>query len=145
MQLLRRRVALIRHHGFPDDAAKALQHLDMEGMSSEDSEGELGTRRTFRIKKLPWRSDELTLWLQRIDKLSLKNNHAEVLARRVEHRRRVASDKTSAKRSPPYGLPVNFYNPSWLESRDSRFLRRLGIHSTKLSLPKIDEYAPAAH
>jgi hypothetical protein len=116
----------------------------MEGMSSEDSEGELGTRRTFRIKKLPWRSNELTLWLQRIDKLSLKNSHAEVLARRVEHRRRVSSDKTSNKRPPPYGLPVNFYNPTWLESRDSRYLKRLGIRSTKLPLPKIDEYAPAA-
>jgi hypothetical protein len=117
----------------------------MEGMSSEDSEGELGTRRSFRIKKLPWRSDELTLWLQRIDKLSLKNSHAEILARRVEHRRRLSSDKTSDKRSPPYGLPVNFYNPSWLGGRDSRFLKRLAINSTKLPLPKIDDYAPAAH
>jgi len=135
----------VEHHGFPDEAAKTLRLLDIDGMSSEDSEGEPGTRHTFRIKQLPWRSDELTVWLHRIDKMPLKNKGNEVLAHRMEQRRRVTSDKTSDACAPPHGLLTNFYKSKWLDQQDKRFVTRLGISRTKLVLPVIDEYVPTQY
>jgi hypothetical protein len=136
---------LLKHHGFPGQIVTAVEGLDIDGMSSEDSEGELGTRRLFRIKKLPWRSDKLGTWFHRIDALPLKNAHDSVLTRRVEHRQRLTSDRISDKRSPPHGLPINLYNQDWLRGRDSRFLKRLGIKNDNLNLPTIDEYTPSIH
>ncbi|PVF92389.1 hypothetical protein CPB86DRAFT_841679 [Serendipita vermifera] len=141
-QLLGRRLALLRHHRFPKDCLKMVEDsLGVDGMSSEDSDGEVGTNRSFIIKNIPWRNEDLTKWLQRVDALPLKNKANVPLARRWKPRNRVVSDMQSTRRRPATGLPLNFYKSDWLMGQDSRSRTRLGAVAS-FELPKIDEYAP---
>ncbi|KIM24779.1 hypothetical protein M408DRAFT_317077 [Serendipita vermifera MAFF 305830] len=61
-QLLGRRLALAKHHDLPDRSITLLENLDIDGMSSEESDGEIGTKRVFKIKSLPWRSGTKRLY-----------------------------------------------------------------------------------
>jgi hypothetical protein len=126
------------HHGFPAAAVSMVENLDLDGMSSEASEGEMGMARIFRIKKLPWRNPDLTTWLHRIDRLPLKNLHNSVLTKRSVQRERHFSDIVSTKRPPVVGLPRNLYNPHWLQRQDSRAQKRLAALDDDFDLPSID-------
>lgn len=140
-QLHCRCVALAKHHELPNHALQLLNYLNTEGMSSEESLGPPGTRRTYKIKTLPWRSKALTQWLQRIDALPLQNANGDVLRRRADHRLRQISDEVSLSRSPVSGLPRNLYDGDWLKSRESRFKRKLGVKAMDYDLHKLDPYS----
>jgi hypothetical protein len=135
-------MALLRHHEFPEGSIQLLEHLDIDGMSSEESVGEPGTRRTYKIKKLPWRDQEFTAWLQRIDGLPLKNAQQSILPRRSDYRTRMVSDLVSESRPPVSGLPSSLYKAEWLQNRNPKFLEKLKVQDVKFSLPQIDQYIP---
>lgn len=113
--------------------------LDVEGISSEESEGEIGENRAFKIKSLAWRSPELTTWLHRIDRLPTKNNLGDVIPKRMVHRRRQTSDLLSESRPPVPSLQRNMYNQNWLQKRPPRFIKQL-CTSGELVLPALDRY-----
>jgi hypothetical protein len=140
-QLLGRRLALLKHHHFPKACVKMVEELSADGMSSEESEGEAGMPRVFKIKKLDWRSEELSTWLHRVDDMPVKNKQNSVLHHRSMRRVRNFSDKVS-RRPPVCGLSVNLYKGEWLGRQDLRSRRRLGDVDRPLDLAPIDEYLP---
>lgn len=140
---------MVEHHQFPEIAVEILEKLDKDGMSSEDSDGEpgtgTGTGRMFRIKRLPWRSSELTEWLHRIDGLPTKNSSGAVLAKMSTYRSRISSDAESKTRPPVCGLPRNFYRSDWVRLQSKRAIREVGVSPMDISLPKIDEFTAVSH
>lgn len=116
-----------------------VEALDVEGVSSEESEGEIGGERTFKVKNLAWRSPELTTWLHRIDKLPTKNSLGEVIHKRTAQRRRQTSDLVSESRPPVPSLKSNMYNQSWLQRRPTRYIKQLCADGEFL-LPALDRY-----
>lgn len=144
-QLLHRRKAMVKHHQFPDIAVQLLDKLDKEGMSSEESEGEPGTtERVYRIKKLPWRSPEVTQWLHRVDAMPTKNTNGAVLSRMASYRTRVTSDLESDSRPPIRCLLKTLYRPEWLRLQLPSSLKDLSVSNVKVTLPKIDDFAPVS-
>jgi hypothetical protein len=142
-QILGRRLALLNHHNFPDYAIDMVEALDIDGMSSEESEGEVGVEpRSFTIKKLPWRSPDLTEWLHRVDGLPTRNAQNAVLTKRAFHRQRRRGDIISANREPVARLSVNLYHPNWMKQQDIRAKARIGALEDGFELPKIDEFTP---
>jgi hypothetical protein len=119
-----------------------VETLDIDAMSSEESEGEVGMERRFRVKKLPWRNLELATWLHRIDALPTKNAANSVLTKRRTHRLREHSDIISRQRPALSGMPVNFYQAEWLQAQDSRTAKRLGAVEQPFILPAIDQFLP---
>lgn len=119
-----------------------VRELGIDGMSSEDSEGEIGTERVFQIKKLPWRDQEVTSWLRRLDGMPHKNNRNEVLKGILYRRKRVPSDLETIRRGPVNRLPQNLYRRDWLKAQSTRSLKRLGAKDVNLVLPKIDAFIP---
>jgi hypothetical protein len=141
-QLLGRRLALMRHHAFPQETIELVEQMDIDGMSSEESEGEVGIDRTYKIKCLPWRSHELGTWLQRVDAMPTKNMQNHVLYKRSNYRRRVSSDNESQRRGPVGCLPTNMYSADWIKNQAGRAVTRLGVIKEPMLLPKIDDLTP---
>lgn len=129
---------MAQHHNLPKAAVDLIEALDVEGASSEESEGEIGDQRGFKIKTLPWRSPHLTTWLHRIDELPAKNNLGATLPRRMGHRRRQASDLVSQDRPPVPKLQANLYNADWLQKRPPRFAKQLCCDG-EFVLPALDQ------
>ncbi|KAG8830692.1 hypothetical protein FRC17_004412 [Serendipita sp. 399] len=136
-QLLDRRLALAEHHGYPDGAIKLIKDLGLQGMSSEESEGEVGGSRTYEIKRLPWRADVLSEWLHHIDRLSAVNLHQCVLYRRSYARNRRLSLMSSESRLPVVGLPHNLYDPTWLKHLGNSGRLRLRPQPQEFPLPNV--------
>jgi hypothetical protein len=114
-----------------------LHLLDVDGMSSEESEGDVnGEDRRYHIKGLPWRSLDLSRWLRHIDQFPYELNPNN--RRRSTRRRRSESNKVSIGRVPPRGLPASFFCEAWLEQQSQGALHRLGLSVTeKMDLPKL--------
>jgi hypothetical protein len=129
----------LNHHHFPADSIALVEKLGAAAMSSEESLGEFGGPRKFKIKSYPWRSPELTTWLHCIDSLPLKNSLGVTMAHRTISRRRENSDLESTH-PPRKGLPTNFYNRDWVSRQDERTVARLSIKETPFDLPKIDSF-----
>lgn len=132
----------MRHHTFPQDTIEVVEQLDIDGMSSEESEGEVGVNRSYKIKRLPWRSHELGTWLKRVDAMPMKNMQNDVLSKRCNYRQRIPSDKESQRRGPVNRLPTNMYNAEWIRDQGDRAVMRLGVIKELMLLPKIDDLTP---
>lgn len=130
----------MKHHNFPKAAVDLVESLDMEGVSSEESEGEIGEHRIYKVKALPWRNPQLTAWLHRIDTLPTKNSLGAVMSKRVTHRCRQGSDLVSEERPPVPDLHRNMYEPNWLQKRPARFAKQLCVDS-EFTLPALDPYS----
>jgi hypothetical protein len=117
-------------------------------MSSEDSDGEPGTGsntgRLFRIKRLPWRSTELTEWLHRVDRMPTKSSSGAVLAEMATYRNRVPSDLESQARPPVKGLPRNLYKTDWMRLQSKRAAKEVGLLAVDVPLPRIDDFTPVS-
>lgn len=129
----------MEHHNVPKPAVDLVEALDMEGISSEESEGEIGEDRTYKVKALPWRNPQLTAWLHRIDRLPIKNRLGAVMSKRTTYRRRQDSDLVSEERPPVPSLHRNMYEPNWLQKRPPRFSKQLCVDGD-FTLPALDPY-----
>jgi hypothetical protein len=130
----------MKHHGLPSGVIDLVKMLGINGMSSESSDGDIGGNdRTYLVKRLPWRSDELTTWLHRIDALPRKNRVGVNLTHYTVSRKRELSDLESV-RPPRRRLPVNFYDREWMSQQDDRSRARLGINVHVFNLPKLDQF-----
>ncbi|CAG8605338.1 15219_t:CDS:2 [Acaulospora colombiana] len=137
----RRRVALMKYHDFPSDSITMVKSLGVDGVSSEESDGESesGSDRIFKIKRLSWRSPDLTTFLRRIDELPLKKRGKRPLYQRRLRRRRVVADINSEGRDAVPSLPSNLYRTEWLQSLNERARKKLDTQKDAFVFPRIDD------
>lgn len=114
-QLLNRRVSALEQHDFD---TKTLTLLGVDGMSSDDSDrDEDGTVCSYIIRRVPWRSDELSDWLRQIDNVPTTTT----LGRKGKHRLpRLNTGTNTSTRKAPNGLPKSFYNDEWSAKLDTK-------------------------
>lgn len=91
-----------------------LEELGPEGMSSDDSDREDRDLVRYRTRSPPWRADAVTRWLRMFDTIS-RIFRGETGAGSNPRIRNSTSSKSDRKGFVP-GLPINVYDPSWLES-----------------------------
>jgi hypothetical protein len=136
-QLYNQRLKTLQRLEFPDAALNAIRLLGTAGMSSEESEGEVGKMdRTYHISTLAWRASSLNDWLRGVDKLP---STVATSSRRTytRHLRTTGYLTVVSSRSPPTGLPVSFYNNAWLESRSNLTRMALQVSDKALELPSV--------
>lgn len=91
---------------------EAIESLGSAGMSSDDS-GKESDQKVLRIKKRFWRAPELGPFLRVIDRIADANSDAlkgDVILRLP----RLPGGPESTAGGIVKGLPVNFYDPTWL-------------------------------
>jgi hypothetical protein len=105
-------------------------------MSGDESDHS-GGRRRYVVRKLNWRSDEVTNVLRVLDALALVSHwtgDGRPRAGKFPHVR-IDSNKVE-DRDPVYGLPLNFYKREWLATLDKYERKALNIgKAVKLVLP----------
>ncbi|OBZ70529.1 hypothetical protein A0H81_09423 [Grifola frondosa] len=94
-----------------------LMDLGISSMSSDESEHENGVTE-YRVLIKPWRNPILTPWLRTFDAAYRKSRlgPGNTSTRGAHPHLRIASQKVDASRSAQGGLPINAYNPRWLET-----------------------------
>jgi hypothetical protein len=119
---------------------KVLSLLGTDGMSSEESDGEIGgSKRKYSIKLLPWRATAITEWLHRID--CLPHVQRDCLSCSPRPRRcRVLSGLESRLRGPPSNIPISFYQKEWLNLQSPMVLKDLRITIEDFILPPIPAF-----
>lgn len=135
-QIAQRRGQVLAAYGELRDIAGHLNKLGAEGMSGDESDHLNGHRR-YVIRKLNWRSDEVTHMLRALDALVLVSHwtsDGRPRPGKFPHIR-LHSDKVE-NREPVRNLPRNFYHPEWLETLDKYERRELNMSkSVELTLP----------
>ncbi|PVF91566.1 hypothetical protein CPB86DRAFT_878443 [Serendipita vermifera] len=140
-QVYNRRAKLLQHHGFPPEAIEMVKDLGADGMSSEESDGEIGTtNRTFKIKRLRWRNRDITAFLHQVDELPTRNSENRNLFRLAPSRTRIIKDIDSVNRSAVRGLHKNIYDPDWLNQQDQRKKDELNPRESLFDIPKVGAY-----
>jgi hypothetical protein len=95
-------------------------------MSGDESDHSCGHRR-YVVRKINWRSDEVTNVLRVLDALALVPHWSNGWPRsgKFPHAR-IDSNKVE-NRDPVRSLPHNFYRPDWLATLDEYECRELNI------------------
>ncbi|PVF91139.1 hypothetical protein CPB86DRAFT_854736 [Serendipita vermifera] len=141
MQDVSSRKQLLLRHQFPTAATSILEELGVEGMSSEESEGEIGSKnRRYFVKVLPWRSEALTTWLHQIDRLPAPRRGKGT--RQYTRRTRILNRPlpVSKNRTIPTGLPRAFYREEWIASASKSALARLEVSEENIPIPRIKQF-----
>jgi hypothetical protein len=122
------------------NAAKAFEpltkHLDIldalgeDGMSTDESEIEplaVGSRTSYKVTKPEWRHPDLHHWLSIFDGV-----HEVIRARNYDRDKRGArahvrdlSRKVHRKTCAPRHLPINAYDPNWIDSREPLYVNHM--------------------
>jgi hypothetical protein len=118
------------------------QHLDVldtlgpDGMSSDESLFDPDTHQmTYAVAKPDWRHPDLHHWLKIFDQLQHRNhiNSWSLDKRGAFPHIRLGSQKVHKKAHAPTCLPINAYNPTWLDSREPLYLKHV-------LCPKMEQY-----
>lgn len=123
----------------PSSAIDILSQLGMEGMSTDESEGDVKQRRTrrFLIKKLPWRDPRLTEWLHQIDGLS--DAPSKTTGNRSNKcTPRMPSALVSDSRPVPKMLPRSFYSLAWLSQHTRHEVVDQDVVLPMIALPLLE-------
>lgn len=91
-----------------------LGRLGVDGMSSDESDGEDGSGPVFRVRRPIWRAPVVGRWLQLFDSLNLKRRQLMQDKRGCYPRIRVRSSEPSHSKGFVEGLPMNAYDESWM-------------------------------
>ncbi|KAH9012425.1 hypothetical protein EDB85DRAFT_1877766 [Lactarius pseudohatsudake] len=127
-QLFQRRCSVAKIY---DPLRKHLPFLDSlgpDGMSSDESAVEPSTNRlTYMVIKPDWRHPDLHSWLKVFDQLHHRHHIMNwgVDKHGALPHIRVGSQKIHYKLHAPPGLPINAYNPIWLDSREVLYLKHV--------------------
>jgi hypothetical protein len=102
-----------------------LDALGDDGMSTDESFVDSDTHQTtYTVTKPEWRHPDLHNWLRVFDHLHHRN-HIESWSldkRGAFPHIRTESQKVHLKSHAPRGLPINAYDPRWIESRETLYL-----------------------
>lgn len=105
-----------------------LDDLGEGGMSTDESDVDPVTRQTtYTVTKPEWRHPDLHHWLKVFDDLHYRS-HANrwSLDRRGAYAHiRTLSQRVHGKSDAPKCLPINAYDPKWIESREPLFLNHM--------------------
>ncbi|KAI9436902.1 hypothetical protein H4582DRAFT_2058377 [Lactarius indigo] len=105
-----------------------LDSLGPDGMSSDKSAVEPSTnRQTYTVIKPDWQHPDLHSWLKVLDQL---HHQHHIMSWGVNKRGalphiHVGFQKVHNKLHAPPGLPINAYNPIWLNSREVLYLKHV--------------------
>lgn len=105
-----------------------LSLLGPDGMSSDEDISIPGSNRfQFGIHPLPFRSQPVTTWLRKLDKLSLIRRFADSTDQRRGNkpRERVIQAPTDTQQGTSRfvsGLPCNAYDENWIKSKGQAFV-----------------------
>lgn len=79
----------------------------------------------YTVMKPDWRHPDLHHWLKVLDQLHHRHHiRSWGIDKRSELPHiRTSSQKIHNKSHAPTGLPINAYNPMWLESRENLYLK----------------------
>ena len=105
-----------------------LDALGVDGMSSDESSFDPHTSQpTYTIVKPSWRHPDLHDWLRVFDQLHHRNHvHSWSLDKCGAFTHiRAGSQKIHQTVHAPPRLPVNAYDPKWLESRETLYVRHV--------------------
>lgn len=105
-----------------------LDALGESGMSTDESVIDPDTHQTtYTITKPEWRHPDLHNWLMVFDQLDHRghmNSWAKDKRSAFPHIR-TGSLKVHLKEYAPKGLPINAYDPKWIESREPFYVNHL--------------------
>ena len=136
IQIARRRGEVLEAFEELRDIRPHLNKLEVDGMSGDESDHAGGHRR-YVIRKLNWRSDEVTNILRVLDALALVSHwtsDGRPRPGKFPHVR-IHSDRVET-REPVYNLPRNFYRSDWLNTLDKYECRDLNMGKpVDLTLP----------
>lgn len=97
-------------------------------MSSDESDIDPTTNQvSYTVIKPDWRHPELQHWLQIFDQLHRRNhlgNWSNDKRGAFAHLR-VGSQKVHRKMCAPPNLPINAYNPQWLDARQELYVKHV--------------------
>lgn len=102
--------------------------MPLEAMSGDETDHENGEAR-YAITQLPWRNPAIRSWFRTFDHLHLSTwfgTDDRALPGRFPHHR-VESRRIETCSNAVCGLPINMYNPDWLETLDPFEVRHLSI------------------
>lgn len=97
-------------------------YLGVDGMSSDESDhGDMSGIPQFRIVKKPWRNPILSSWLHVFDAIHRYSRFRPVrrTTRGAQPHIRLLGNKIDDSRPAVIRLPINAYNPVWLEMLDA--------------------------
>ena len=123
-----------RHHETAKLYSLLQKHIDVldalgvDGMSSDESSFDPDTnQQTYTIVKPSWRHPDLHHWLKVFDQLHHQNhvNSWSLDKRGTFTHIRAGSQKICQTIHAPPRLPANAYDPQWLESRESLYVRHV--------------------
>lgn len=121
-QLFTQRCDIALHEPRLQKHLDLLGRLGVDGMSSDESDGEDGSRPVFRVRSPIWRAPIVGRWLQVFDSLYLKRRQITQDKRGCYPRIRVrSSSEPSCSKGFVEGLPLNAYDESWM-ARQSQAL-----------------------
>jgi hypothetical protein len=124
---------LIKPH---TDHLGILDALGIDGMSSDESFVDPDTHQTtYTVTKPEWRHPDLHNWLGVFDQLH-RRNHIEswsIDKRGAFPHIRSWSQKVHSKSHAPSSLPINAYDPQWIEGRERFYLDHV-------LYPQMEEY-----
>jgi hypothetical protein len=94
---------------------------------------------TYTVVKPDWRHPDLQNWLKVLDQLHQQNHiNSWFLDKRGAFPHiRIGSQKVHKKVHVPTGLPINAYDPRWLEGREELYVKHV-------LCPKMEKY-PFTH
>ena len=128
MQLFQRRREIAKFYSPLRKHVGLLDALGVNGMSSDESAVDADTNRVaYTIVKPSWRHSLLHNWLKVFDQLHHRNhiNSWSTDKRGAFAHIRTGSHKVHKTVHAPPRLPVNAYDPKWLESREALYVRHV--------------------
>lgn len=97
-------------------------------MSSDESDVDCDSSQvTYTVVKPDWRHPDLHNWLKVFDQLHHRNhiNSWSLDKRGAFPHIRIGSQKVHKKVNVPSGLPINAYDPIWLEGREALYVKQV--------------------
>ncbi|PSR80946.1 hypothetical protein PHLCEN_2v6581 [Hermanssonia centrifuga] len=128
-KLAQRRLSAVKEEDWPLKMRENIDRLGIDGMSGDFSEYRPGGLE-YVVKKLPWRSVELTHVLRALDLWHLSRRFSKKgkpTKGALPHVRTVKDKQIDHDAMPVSGLPRNFYCSSWLALQDNAYITELDI------------------
>jgi hypothetical protein len=128
VQLFQRRREIAKFYSPLRKHLDILDALGTNGMSSDESDVDPDSNRTtYTVVKPSWRHPDLHNWLKVFDQLHHRKhiNSWSMDKRGAFTHIRAGSQKVREAVHAPSGLPINAYDPKWLDSRESLYVRHV--------------------
>ncbi len=126
LQLFQRRREITKLYDPLKKHLGVLDALGVDGMSSDESSSDPHTgQTTYTVVKPGWRHPDLHHWLKVFGELHHRNRaNGCILDKRGTFTHiRVGSQKIRQTSRAPPDLPLNAYDPRWLESRENLYVK----------------------